>query len=206
MKVGKSMVEKGMADLFNRIYYLIKLTFYFWLFSSIGLLVFGSVPACMALVEIHKQAQWDVSEVYFKECWNNYKRYFKPGFCLTFCFGFSVAVLLWNLFISVQISGLLFLIVDIALICLLVLCILTMFIFIGLFPEYEIRTLNAIKLSFLQIFVSPKEVGALVIGIGMIGLITYQFTGLLLFLSIGMSIIIIQNCTKKMIIKINLVF
>lgn len=200
------MVEKGLTDLFNRIYYLIKLSFFFWGLTLLGLFIVGIIPAWMSLIEAHREAQWKSSEVYWNKCWDRFKSYIRPGFSLLVLFGMLLTIIFWNLFVSVQINGLIFLIIDFLLFFLGVVCMLTLLIFSGLFVAYEISFWNAIKLSFLQIFIAPKDIFAIVFGIGLLTFLTYQFPGLLIFLSFGMGITIVETSTRKMMRKIDVIF
>ncbi|SFH56543.1 DUF624 domain-containing protein [Pisciglobus halotolerans] len=199
------MVGKGLTDLFNRIYYLIKLSLFFWSLSATGLFIAGAIPAWIALLEAHKEAQWQAAEVSWSACWAIYKTYFKPGLLLLLFFASIWLLMAWNLFLSVQIKGLLFLIIDFLLVALLLLSILTFLISTGLFVEYEILFWNAVKLAFLQIFLTPRDAVAIVIGMSILSFLTYHFPGLLVFLSIGMGIAVVQTSTKKIAQKIDAV-
>ena len=192
------MVESGLTGLFHRVYYLIKLSLYFWGVALTGLIIFGVTPALMAMIEIHKEAQWDYQEIYWKEVWSSYKSYFKTGFMLLLFFGSLGTLLVWNLFLSVQFTGLLFLIIDFLLVVFLLLTVLSFVICTAFFTTFDISFWNGIKLAFLQIFISPKDSFAVFFGLLVISLITYQFLGLILFLSVGGIVILVQNSTQKM--------
>lgn len=198
------MVESGLTGLFHRVYYLMKLSLYFWGAALTGLVIFGVTPALMAMIDMHKEAQWDYQEIYWKESWTSYKSYFKTGLMLLFFFGGLGLLLTWNLFLSVQFRGLLFLIIDFMLVVFLMLTVISYVICTALFTTFDISFWNAVKLAFLQVFVSPKDSFAVTFGVVVIGLITYKFPGLILFLSVGGLVVLVQNSTQKMIQKLTI--
>ena len=73
------MIAKGLETGFNRVYYLIKLSLYFWGLSLSGLIVFGFVPALLTLTETHQEAAWNYKELTWKKSWALFKAYIIRG-------------------------------------------------------------------------------------------------------------------------------
>lgn len=192
------MVSKGIETAFHKVYYLIKLSLYFWGLSFIGLLIFGVTPAMMASIEAHNQANWEYDEIKWKNLFANFKQQFKQGNQVFLIYLTLALILGYNLYLSLQPKSLLFLMLDFILIFVLFLVILSFLINIAIVTTYDITVFNSIKLATIQFFTNTKECFLLIFGLVMIGLVTYKFPGLILFISTGFLAIAISTSTNRM--------
>lgn len=179
-------------------YYLIKLSLYFWGLSFIGLLIFGITPAMMAIGEEHSEANWDFNQIKWKNLFEKFKQNFKQGNQLFFFYLLFFLIVGYNLFIALQTKGLLFLVLDFTLIFVLFILVLSFLINLSVLISFEITLINSLKLSVIQFFTNTKECFLLIFGVIIVSVITYKFPGLILFISTGLLAGIISTSTKRM--------
>ena len=192
------MISKGIETAFHKVYYLIKLSLYFWGLSFIGLLLFGITPAMMASIEAHNDANWDYDQLKWSTLFSHFKEYFKKGNQVFFIY-FSVLLILgYNLYLSLQPKGLFFLVLDFILIFVLFLLTLSFLINIAIVLTFDISVVNSMKLALIQFFTHTKECFLLIFGIVMVSIITIKFPGLILFISTGFLAIVISTSTKRL--------
>src|SRR5699024_30181 len=122
----------------------------------------------------------------FKRGWKIFKQSFKRGNLLFGLFLVVVLLLGYNLYLSVQIKGILFLVIDFVLIFALLYAYETYQYSLILDSEYEISLPNLLKLSFVSSFSSFPAFLKLLIGGGIIFWITWNYKGLILFGLIGL--------------------
>lgn len=192
------MISKGIETAFNKVYYLIKLSLYFWGLSFIGLLIFGITPAMMAIVEEHSEANWDFNQIKWKNLFVKFKQNFKQGNQLFFLYLMVFLIVGYNLFIALQTKGLLFLVLDFTLIFVLFILVLSFIINLSVLISFEITLINSLKLSVIQFFTNTKECFLLIFGVIIVSVITYKFPGLILFISTGLLAGVISTSTKRM--------
>ncbi|MGX7393534.1 DUF624 domain-containing protein [Carnobacterium mobile] len=192
------MFSKGIETIFNKIYYLIKLSLYFWGLSFMGLLVLGVTPAMMAIMEAHTEANWDFGQIKWKTTFAHFKQHVKQGNQLFLLYAAFFLIIGYNLFIALQTKGLIFLMLDFLLIFILFILVLSFMINLAVLTSFEITLVNSLKLSMIQFFTNTKECFMLVFGLVITSLVTYKFPGLILFVSTGLLAVVISTSTKRM--------
>ncbi|MEG0496635.1 MAG: DUF624 domain-containing protein [Carnobacterium sp.] len=192
------MISKGIETAFHKVYYLIKLSLYFWGLSFIGLLIFGVTPAMMASVEAHNRANWDYDQLKWSNLFNNFKEYFKQGNQLFLVYSSIFLVLGYNLYLSLQPKGFLFLMLDFILIFVLFLLTLSFLINLAIVLTFDISVVNSMKLALIQFFANTKECFLLIFGLVMVSIVTIKFPGLILFITTGFLAIVISTSTNRM--------
>ncbi|ALV21416.1 DUF624 domain-containing protein [Carnobacterium antarcticum] len=192
------MISKGIETTFNKVYYLIKLSLYFWGLSFIGLVIFGVTPAMMTIVEEHDEANWDFNQIKWKNLFEKFKQNFKQGNQLLLFYLMVVLIIGYNLFIALQTKGLLFLVLDFVLIFVLFILILSFIINLAVLTFFEVTLIDSLKLSVIQFFTKTKECFLLIFGLIIVSVITYKFPGLILFISTGLLAGVISTSTKRM--------
>ncbi|WP_319021417.1 DUF624 domain-containing protein [Carnobacterium mobile] len=192
------MFSKGIETIFNKIYYLIKLSLYFWGLSFMGILVLGVTPAMMAIMEAHTEANWDFGQIKWKTTFVHFKQHVKQGNQLFLLYAAFFLIIGYNLFIALQTKGLIFLMLDFLLIFILFILLLSFMINLAVLTSFEITLVNSLKLSMIQFFTNTKECFMLVFGLVITSLVTYKFPGLILFVSTGLLAVVISTSTKRM--------
>ena len=180
------MLGKVLEELFIRIWVVIKLTLYFWIYTFAGGIIFGLGAAWKTVNELFYLYGFEYKEITIKRGWNIYKRNFLRGNLLFSLFLSGTALLSYNLYLSVQIKGLIFLAIDFILLFAL-LCLFAIYQYsMILDSEYTISVPNLLKLSFISVFSSFSSFLKIIIGSGIILGVTWQFKGLILFGVIGL--------------------
>ena len=183
---GIVMLGKALETLFIRVWVVMKLTLYFWAYTVLGGIVLGIGPACKTVNELFYTYEFDYKEITFKRGWKLFKQSFTRGNLLFGLFLGMALLLGYNLYLSVQIKGILFLVIDFVLIFALLYAYATYQYSLILDSEYEISIPNLLKLSFVSSFSSFSSFLKLLIGGGIIFWITWNYKGLILFGLIGL--------------------
>lgn len=180
------MLGKALETLFIRVWVVMKLTFYFWIYTLMGAIVLGIGPAYKTVNELFYLYDFEYKEITFKRGWETFKQTFVRGNVLFGLFLAGTFLLGYNLYLSVQIQGILFLITDFILIFSLLYIYSTYQYSLILDSEYEISIPNLLKLSFVSGFSSFSTFLKLLIGGGIIFWLTWNYKGLILFGMIGL--------------------
>ncbi|EOH93484.1 YesL family protein [Enterococcus villorum] len=198
------MLGKALETLFIRVWVVMKLTFFFWIYTLIGAIVLGVGPSYKTVNELFYRYGFEYKEITFKRGLETFKQSFVRGNLL---FGLFLAVtflLGYNLYLSVQIKGLLFLITDFILIFSLLYAYAMYQYSLILDSEYAISIPNLLKLSFVSGFSSFSTFLKLLIGGAIIFWLTWNYKGLILFGVIGLLTVWNGLITKQWREKLNM--
>ncbi len=179
------MVEKGLVEGMNKIYFLLKLSFYFWVISFLGGVIFGISPALIATIDIIGEADWDYKEISFKKMKKSFKVNFIRGNQIMYSFGLIITFLFLSLYTSSQMHGMLFLIIDFLLIVLIIVVSVSSFFSYSIISAYDISMKNLIKLSFILFFKEGKGSMAITIFLVVLCLVIVKFPAIAFFAGSG---------------------
>ncbi|AIM24589.1 YesL family protein [Melissococcus plutonius] len=197
------MLGKTLENVFIKIWVIIKLNLIFWLFSFSGLLVFGIGPALKTINELFINYKFNDKEITLNTSWSIYKKNLLRGNSLFYTFLLASSFIIYNLFLSVQIQRLSFLIINFLLLFAL-LFIFTIFQYTLLLDSYyEISFCLLLKLAIISTFANFSAFFKLILGTGIIFFITWRYKGFILFCSIAMIQIWSYYATKKWRMLIN---
>lgn len=200
------MINTGVQKVLTHAYVLIKLSIFFWCYAFLGLLILGIGPAFMVIAEIFNHSQWDYEKIKFREGLKLFRDRFGMGNAYGYSYLLVFILLGYNLYLSVQTKGLLFLVIDFIIIFVLFLS-LSMFNFgILLYAKYSCTLIDLFKLSFVQFFNNAMDVLKLLIGYIIILVITYKLPGLILFGTIPAFIVWTSFIGRKWYIRIDEIF
>ena len=87
------MLGKALETLFIRVWVVVKLTLFFWLFSLAGGIVLGIGPALKTINELFYHYEFEYKDITLKQGWYCFKKYFKRGNYLFFFFFAGLAIL-----------------------------------------------------------------------------------------------------------------
>src|SRR5699024_4292373 len=104
---GNRMLGKALETLFIRVWVVMKLTFYFWIYTLMGAIVLGIGPAYKTVNELFYLYGFEYKEITFKRRWETFKQTFARGNVLFGLFLAGTFLLGYNLYLSVQIQGIL---------------------------------------------------------------------------------------------------
>ncbi|WP_207696447.1 hypothetical protein DOK67_0001332 [Enterococcus sp. DIV0212c] len=191
------MVGKALETLFIKIWVIVKLNLFFWLFSCCGLLIAGIGPALKTVNELFTSHAFNYKEITLKEGWSSFKNNFIRGNILFYATILLLVMLAYNLFLSVQIQGLAFLMIDFLLVFAMIYGIVTYQYMLLLDSYYEIGLKNLLKLAFISTLSNFTNLLKIAIGISLILFVTWKFKGLILFGTFSMIQIWSFTATKS---------
>lgn len=191
------MLGSMFENVFNRCFVLIKLNLFFWLMTVMGLVVTGVGPALMTINELFTEHQWDHTKMTFKSMIQLFKKNWKRGNQLFYLFFASGAIIGYNLFLAVQMQGIVFLVLDFFLIFAVMVVLLSYNYALALNSRFEMDFLDLIKLAFITFFANFFMVLKSLGGLALVLLLTYKFPGLILFATIALVQIVIVFVAKN---------
>ncbi|MCT0502920.1 YesL family protein [Lactococcus cremoris] len=196
------MIGKALEEFFIRIWGVVKLTLIFWLLALSGLLVLGIGPAFKVVTELYLEHGFEYKLISVKQAYQVFKRDFLRA-NLIFWFYTALSLLLaYNLYLSVQIQGLMFIVIDFILFFGIT-YLMTAFEYSMIFDsQFDISFGNLLKMSFISNFISFKTYLKLLFGIVVICVLTWRFKGLILFGLIGLLQVYSLSVTKDWRLKI----
>lgn len=170
-----------LQNLFNRCYTIIKLNLMFWLFSLVGGVILGIGPSLLALLSIREDLEWNYKDMTLSLYFERFKLYFKKGNSLFYLYFILMSLVSYNLFLSVQVKGIVFLVIDFILFFALLFFTLTFMFSQIILVRYDIKLLNALKLGMILFFMNFMDILKVIVGLIIIGFITYKSPALILF-------------------------
>ncbi len=197
------MIASFLTTFFNRFYVVLRLNLYFWLLTIMGGGIFGIGPAFLTIVKLFLTFRWEYQELTWKNVFSTFKSSYKRGnffFCGFLLLG---VILSYNLYFSLQINHLLFLVIDFLLIFALFLMVISFLFTLFIESQYEATMKNVWKLSFLLFFMdfwTLIQLGVLLIGVS---IITFYNPALILFGSISLFIILASFISKKVFARLS---
>ena len=196
------MIGKALEEFFIRIWVVVKLTLIFWLLALSGLLVLGIGPAFKVVTELYLEHGFEYKLISVKQAYQVFKRDFLRA-DLIFWFYTALSLLLaYNLYLSVQIQGLMFIVIDFILFFGIT-YLMTAFEYSMIFDsQFDISFGNLLKMSFISNFISFKTYLKLLFVILVICVLTWRFKGLILFGLIGLLQVYSLSVTKDWRLKI----
>ena len=162
------MVGKALETLFIKIWVIVKLNLFFWLFSCCGLIVAGVGPALKTVNELFVSHEFNYKDITLKEGWVSFKRNFIRGNIIFYALLLLLALLAYNLFLSVQIQGLSFLMIDFLLVFAMIYAAVTFQYSLLLDSYYEIGLKNLLKLAFISTLSNFTNLLKIAIGVSVI--------------------------------------
>ncbi|HEO8418224.1 TPA: DUF624 domain-containing protein [Yersinia enterocolitica] len=197
------MIASFLTTFFNRFYVVLRLNLYFWLLTIMGGGIFGIGPAFLTIVKLFQACRWDYQELTWKNVFSTFKSSYKRG---NFFFGGFLllgVILSYNLYFSLQINHLLFLIIDFLLIFALFLMAISFLFTLFVESQYEATIKNVWKLALLLFFMdfwTLLKLGGL---FAAISILTFYNPALILFGSVSLFIILASSISKKVFAKLS---
>ncbi|WP_312093030.1 DUF624 domain-containing protein [Niallia sp.] len=197
------MIASFLTTFFNRFYVVLKLNLYFWLLTIMGGVIFGIGPAFLTIVKLFQAFRWEYQELTWGNVFSTFKSSYKRG---NFFFGGFLllgVILSYNLYFSLQINHLIFLIIDFLLIFALFLMAISFLFMLFIESQYEATIKNVWKLSLLLFFMdfwTLLKLGGVLVAVS---ILTFYNPALILFGSISLFIILASFISNKLFTKLN---
>jgi uncharacterized membrane protein YesL len=197
LEIMQDTTNGGLVKAFRLIWSIVKLNLFFVLFTLMGGGLLGIGPAFQTISDLIAEdglayENQGVAKAF--QCW---KRNFKRGNLRFYSFFLLFAVVCYNLYLSSQIQGLLWLMIDFLLVTVSV--VLTLLYLYSLVFEstYETSLFNTVKLAFISLFFNFGTFAKVIFGIVGILVFTWTAKGLLLFATFSLIILWVQVATRK---------
>lgn len=197
MKEVKRMLGTGLERAFKMSWLVIKLNLFFHLFTLMGGILFGIGPSIQMVSDLFQLSKLDYKEVTFKEAFSIWKKRFVRSNIQFLIFLSIFGVLSYNLYLSVQLLGITWLIIDFILISAILFMYVAYQYIISYETSYEMPLFEMNKLAFISVFFGFGAFWKLLFGVVTIGFITWQMKGLFMFASISLLIMWSVIATRK---------
>lgn len=191
------MISNGLDKLFRGCWLIIKLNLFFILFSLLGGIVLGVGPAFQMVNDLLELSNLDYKEVTFPKAFERWKAHFLRNNAFFWSFLVLFGLLGYNLYLSVQIKGLIWLMIDFILMTGMIFLVVWYQYIILYETSYEIPVVDLIKLGFVSLFLSFGTFWKLLFGSALILVITWKMKGLLLFATFSLFIVWSRIATRK---------
>ena len=180
------MMGNVVTDIFERVYVMMKLSLMFWSMTFLGGVILGIGPAFLMITDLYNEHQWAYQDMEWMDMLKMFKKYFKRGNILFYFFLAFFSFAAYNLYLAVQVQGILFLVIDFFLVVLLAMLVVSFIYSLVLNAEFEISLKNLIKLSVVSLFANFMAIFRAVILLVVMGMITNRYKGLILFITPGL--------------------
>ncbi|MCD5002044.1 DUF624 domain-containing protein [Enterococcus saccharolyticus] len=190
------MVSSGVQRLFYVAWTMIKLNLFFIIGSIMGGFILGIGPSFQSMNDLLTTNGIDYQKMTWRAFFNLWKQNFKRANIHFWLFSVSFFVISYNLYLSTQLSGLIWLIIDFMLVFVLLL-LSVLYIYVLLYEtKYEISTLNLLKLAFISVFLQFSSFLKVLFVLASVLAITWYFKGLILFASFSLLMMFSGYVTK----------
>ncbi|MEC3942443.1 YesL family protein [Enterococcus mundtii] len=191
------MLGRALETVFIRVWVIMKLTLYFWGLAVCGGVVLGIGPAWKVVNEQFYLHGFEYKDITISKSWQMFKQSFVRGNQLFGLFSACLFLLSYNLYLSVQIQGILFLVVDFIILFSMLYVYVTYQYSMILDSGYQMTLRNLLKLSLISSFASFSTFLKIILGSGLILWVTWNYKGLILFGLIGLLTVWNGTITKQ---------
>lgn len=191
------MLGTGLEKGFRISWLVIKLNLFFHLFSLMGGYIFGIGPSIQMVSDLFQSSNFDTKEITFKNAFAIWKGHFIRSNGQFLLFVSVFCLLVYNLYLSVQLTGLLWLFIDFILVSALLFIYVAYQYVVSYETNYDMPFLQVIKLACISVFFGFGTFWKLLLGAVVITVVTWQFKGLILFGTVSLLIMWSIIATKK---------
>ena len=179
---------KFLEFVFNRIFLGMMATAYFWLLTLAGGVVFGLAPASATLMSLYAEHGYTYRAYHLKEAWELYKSNFVKSNLAFYSFVFVDLVLVYGLYLLVQLphQTILHLLATFLNVLVVALVFLAYTVSLKLQVYFDLSYQNTLKLSLIGIFMSLPAIAKVLLGSALLAGVGYYMPALLFFVGIGM--------------------
>ena len=147
---------------------------FFLLFSLMGGILLGIGPSFQTMVDLLSEYGLDYQNITLSNYYINWKYNFRRSNLHFFIMEMLTILVVYNLFLSTQMKGLVWFIADIIMVFVLLL-IMVMYLYLVQYEsKYDISTVNLFKLSFISVFFNFFGFLKIILGIITIIFITWN--------------------------------
>jgi uncharacterized membrane protein YesL len=175
------MIGRAIEQIFIRCYTVIKLNIIFVGLMFCGGIVLGVGPAFSSITQLAFEEGFAYKEITWKKAFSLFKEDFKRGNALFYLFAGAFILLAYNLFLVVQMKGIVFFVITFVLAFCLCVLILGYFFALITNTRYDTTFKNILNLSIMAFFSNFFTLIKMILGFAVIAFLTYKYPALLLF-------------------------
>ncbi|MGX7031045.1 YesL family protein [Vagococcus zengguangii] len=198
------MISNGIYLVLNDVWGLVKLNFMFLAFSLLGGVVLGVGPAMLMVNDLILEYRLQSQQITWREGFERWKANFIRGNQIFYLYVLISAVLIYNLYICVQIKGLAWLILSFLLLFFTFMIGMVFLYMININSSFEISIVNLFKLSFATVFLNLGTFIKLITMIGLVLFLSWKMKGLLLFMTFSGLLFLTTLVIKKQVAHVRL--
>lgn len=191
------MVSSGIQRFFYVTWTIIKLNLLFIVGSLAGGIVLGIGPSFQTLNDLLQTHGIDYQELTVRAFFEQWKKNWVRGNQVFWIFALAWSFVGYNLYLSTQLLGLLWLMIDFILLIILMLLFVFYIYCIQYETNYETSLKEIIKLAFISLFLGGLSLVKMLFGLVSIVGLTWYFKGLFLFASFSLILIFAGYATKE---------
>ena len=159
--------------IFTRVYLAMLATGIFWALTFCGGILFGFGPASATIMSLYAEHGSDYKQYGWSEAWSLYKENFRPANQVFYTFFLIEAILVYGMYLMIQLPHLSLFQIFILLVNLLQV-------------HFELSYLNSLKLSFIGAFLDIRAVTKFLLGTFLLGVVTHFVPALFFFVLLGL--------------------
>ena len=169
--------------IFTRVYLAMLATGIFWALTFCGGILFGFGPASATIMSLYAEHGSDYKQYAWSEAWSLYKENFRRVNQVFYTFFLIEAILIYGMYLMVQLPHLSLFQIFILLVNLIFLLVapLTFAVYLKLQVHFDLSYLNSLKLSFIGAFLDIRAVTKFLLGTFLLGVVTHFVPALFFF-------------------------
>ncbi|WP_179394159.1 YesL family protein [Lacticaseibacillus absianus] len=197
------MLGRTTQNVFTRVFVMLILSLFFWVYTFAGLVILGLGPALRAVAELYQANRWEWRGYSFRAGWRQWRAEFWSVNAHTWGFLGILLFLGYNLYLSVQLHQAWIVFVQFVIIAAIVLTFSLGIFTLTLRAHYDIAFRDALKLALVQFFSNFYQLALFILATIATVLISLKWPGLIIFLSVGAYIVLADWLSGKMYARID---
>lgn len=183
------MVASTLQRFFNAVYALLKMSLFFWGMAFAGVLVLGIGPALRVTSDQFVAHKFEYQFITWTESWYKFKQHFWLSNLWFWILAGVTFALGYNLYLSVQFRGWLWLFVDFIIIVALIFVVNVGFSALIIQSHFEISPQNLLKLAVLEFFHHLGQIVLMMLGLLALAWLTWKFKAMILFFTVPLMVV-----------------
>ena len=173
--------------IFTRVYVAMLVTGIFWVLTICGGVLLGVGPAGTTVMSLYAENGMSYKDYHWSRAWELFKENLRPANQVFYTLFAIEGVLLYGMYLMIQIPHLNFFQILVLLFNLVFLLVapLAYTVYLKLQVHFDLSYANSIKLSLIGMLLDIRPVLKLILGTALLGVISYYMPALLFFVLIG---------------------
>lgn len=197
------MISNAVTQFFYKFYTIIKLNFMFVLVMFMGGIFLGIGPGILVVSDMFQEHGWNFDAMKWDVLLPSFKLNFKRGNQLFYNWLIVSLIIVYSLYIAVQVKNPFFFVLTILLFFFLALVALTFLYSFTINSKFSVGYFNLMKLSFLSIFGNVKGTLIIIVGFVILWVIIKVAPASLLFILISYIVVLTNISSNKWLMMLD---